>query len=153
MDGPPGDLLTPGVLPKIRSQAVETCGAPSYPVYTERPTTSGRNQFCAHQHLESVVTTEYERGYAEGYAAREAEFEGLERVADHWYFRALNPNAKTPDQKMIESIIDGMEANEERRKRFAELDAEEQRRFDEARTLIAEGMEDIDVAKKVGLFV
>ena len=99
------------------------------------------------------MTTDYERGYAEGYAARQAEVDGLERVADYWYFRALNPSAKTPEQKIVESIIDGIEVNEDRRKRFAELDAEEQRKFDEARTLIAEGMEDIDVAKKVGLFV
>lgn len=99
------------------------------------------------------MTSDYERGYAEGYAARESEFRGLERVADYWYARALNPSLKTPEQKVVESIIDGMEVNEERRKRFAELDAEEQQRFDDARALIAEGMSNIDVAKKVGLFV
>lgn len=99
------------------------------------------------------VVNDYERGYAEGYAAREAEFEGLQRVADYWYFRALNPSAKPPEQKMIDSIIDGMEANEARAKRYAELDAEEQERFQQARALIAEGYSNIAVAVKVGLFL
>lgn len=99
------------------------------------------------------VTGEYERGYADGYAAREAEFEGLQRVADYWYFRALNPNAKSPERKMIDSIIDGMEANEERARRWAELDAAEQEAFQRARDLIAEGHSNVDVAMKVGLFL
>ena len=96
---------------------------------------------------------EYQRGYAAGYAAREAEFEGLQRVADYWYFRALNPNAKTSDQKMVESIIDGMEVNERWTRLRAELDAEEQARFQQARDLIAEGHSNVDVAVKVGLFL
>lgn len=98
------------------------------------------------------MSTDYERGYAEGYAVREAEFEGLERVADYWYFRALNPTAKSPEQKMVDSIIEGMEVNAERAKRFAELDAEEQAKFEEARSLLP-SMTDIEVAKKVGLLV
>ena len=99
------------------------------------------------------MSTEYDQGYEAGRASRDDEVEALQRVVDFWYFRANNPRSAWPEVKMINSIIDGQEANEEQRQRFAELDAEEKRRFDEARTLIAEGMEDIDVAKKVGLFV
>lgn len=103
--------------------------------------------------LPDTTSADYQRGYADGYAAREVEFEGLERVADYWYARALNPNLPSPEQKMVNSIIAGMEANEERARRYAALDAVEKELFDEARALIAEGMSDIDVAKKVGLFV
>jgi hypothetical protein len=99
------------------------------------------------------MTGEYDRGYADGYAAREAEFEGLQRVADYWYARALNPSAPSPEKKMVESIIDGMEANEDRRRKYAALDAAEKAMFDEARALLAEGLSDLDVAKKVGLFM
>jgi hypothetical protein len=99
------------------------------------------------------MTSDYDRGYADGYAAREAEFEGLQRVADYWYDRALNPSAPSPEKKMVDSIIAGMEANEERRKKYAALDAVEKELFDEARSLLAEGLSDIDVAKRVGLFV
>lgn len=95
----------------------------------------------------------YEHGYEAGRASRDHEVEALERAADYWYFRANNPRSEWPEVKMVNSIIDGMEANEERAKRFAELDAEEQQKFDAARALIAEGLADIDVAKKVGLFV
>jgi hypothetical protein len=99
------------------------------------------------------VTAEYDSGYAAGRASRDDEVDALQRLADFWYFRANNPRSEWPEVKMVNSIIDGQEANEERRKRWAELDAEEQRRFDEARALIAEGMDDVDVAVKVGLFV
>lgn len=97
--------------------------------------------------------TEYERGYAEGYAAREAEFEGLQRQADYWYFRAMNPGVKTADEQVVDSIIEGMEVNERRAKQWAALDAVEQELFAEARGLIAEGMDDMEVAAKVGLFI
>lgn len=97
--------------------------------------------------------TEYERGYADGYAARQAEFEGLERVADYWYTRALNPTAKSPEAMIVASIIDGIEVNERRAQARARLDAVEQELFAEARGLIAEGMDDVTVAMKVGLFV
>jgi len=97
--------------------------------------------------------TEYERGYAEGYAAREAEFAGLERQLDYWYFRAMNPGVKTADEKVVDSIIEGMEVNERRAKQWAALDAVEQELFAEARGLIAEGMDDMEVAAKVGLFI
>jgi hypothetical protein len=99
------------------------------------------------------MPSEYERGYAEGYAARESEFEGLQRVADYWYFRACNPGAKSADEKAVDSIIAGMEANEEWRRKREALDAAEHALFDEARGLIAEGLDDVTIATKVGLFV
>lgn len=99
------------------------------------------------------MSAEYDRGYADGYAAREAEFEGLQRQLDYWYFRACNPGAKTADQKMVESIIQGMEVNEERRKKWAALDAAEAEMFEEARALLAQGKSDIEVATEVGLFL
>lgn len=99
------------------------------------------------------MTDDYERGFAEGRASRDADIEALERVADFWYFRANNPRSEWPEVKMVNSIIDGKEANEERARRYAELDAEEQRKFQEARGLLAEGLSDIDVARKVGLLV
>lgn len=98
------------------------------------------------------MPSEYERGYAEGYAAREAEFEGLQRVADYWYFRACNPGSKTTAEKVVNSIIVGMEVNEEWRRKRDELDAVEQAMFAEARGLIAEGLDDMTIATKVGLF-
>lgn len=99
------------------------------------------------------MSAEYDSGYEAGRASRDDEVEALQRIADFWYFRANNPRSEWPEVKMINSIVDGMEANEERRKRFAELDAEEQRKFDEARALIAQGLGNIEVATKVGLFV
>jgi hypothetical protein len=104
-------------------------------------------------HKPCLVTSDYERGYAEGYAVREAEFEALSLLADHWYFRACNPTAKTADQKMIESIIEGMDVREERRKKREELDAAEARLFDQARELIANtDLSDVQIAVQVGLF-
>lgn len=108
---------------------------------------------CFDPHICPVIEGSYEQGYADGYAAREAEFEGLQRQLDYWYFRACNPGVKTADQKMIESIIQGMEVNEERRKKFAALDAAEAEMFEEARALLAQGKSDIEVATEVGLFL
>lgn len=99
------------------------------------------------------MSAEYDRGFADGAASRDVEFEALHRVADYWYFRACNPGVKTPDEKVVESIIDGIEVNERWRKKREDLDAAEEVLFEEARVLIAEGMDDIDVAKKVGLFL
>lgn len=99
------------------------------------------------------MTSDYALGYADGRASRDAEFAGLERVADYWYFRALNPNAPSPEGKIVDSIIAGMEANEARARRNAELDAIEQAKFAEARALIEQGEADVDVALKVGLFL
>lgn len=99
------------------------------------------------------MTADYERGFEAGQASMRAEVDAVQRIADYWYFRANNPRAKWPESVMVNSIIEGMEVNEERQRRFAELDAEEQRKFDDARSLIAEGLGDIDIAKKVGLFV
>jgi hypothetical protein len=99
------------------------------------------------------VTAEYDRGYAAGRASRDDEFEALQRVADYWYFRAQNPGAPSPEKVLVESIIDGMEVNEERRKKYAELDAAEQELFQRARDLIEIGVEDIEIAKEVGLFL
>lgn len=120
-------------------------------------------EFCVHLFLVpdpgfdhnicSLVTDEYNRGYADGYAAREIEFEGLQRQVDYWYLRALNPDVKTPEQKMVESIMDGIEVNEYRARRRAELDAADEERFAEARALIAAGEEDVAIAVKVGLFL
>lgn len=99
------------------------------------------------------MTAEFESGFEAGRASRDAEVEALQRVADFWYFRANNPGVKTADEKVVESIIDAMEVNERRRKIRDELDAVEAAMFDEARTLIAEGMDDSEVARKVGLFL
>lgn len=99
------------------------------------------------------MTSDYDEGFAAGVASRDAEFEALQHVADYWYFRACNPKAKTADQKIIESIIDGMEVREERRKKRAELDAVEEQMFNHARQLIGEtDMTDVQIAVKVGLF-
>jgi len=99
------------------------------------------------------MSDDYLAGYEAGRASRDAEFEGLQRVADYWYFKALNPGVKTYDEKMVDSIIAGMEANEQRRKQFEELDAREKELFQRARELIDDGMDDVDVAKQVGLFL
>jgi hypothetical protein len=99
------------------------------------------------------MSADYDRGYAAGRESRDAEFEALEAVADYWYFRANNPGVKTTEQKVIDSIIAGMEVREARMKRHAELDAIEQERFTEARELIAQGMDDVAVATTVGLFL
>lgn len=99
------------------------------------------------------MSAEYDAGFADGRASREAEFEGLQRVADYWYLRALNPGVKSPEEKIVDSIIDGMEVNERWEKTRADLDAVEAAMFDEARALIAEGYDDLDIAKKVGLFL
>jgi hypothetical protein len=99
------------------------------------------------------VSADYDAGFEAGCRSRDAEFDALHRVADFWYFRANNPGVKTPDEQVVESIIDGMEVNERRRKVREELDAVEAALFQEARVLIAEGMEDNDVARKVGLFL
>jgi hypothetical protein len=99
------------------------------------------------------VTGEYNRGYAAGRASRDAEFDALQRVADYWYLRACNPGMPSPEAKMVNNLIAGQEANEERARKYAELDAIEQAKFAEAEALIAEGYEDIDVATKVGLFL
>jgi hypothetical protein len=95
----------------------------------------------------------YQSGFEAGRASRDEEFEALERVADYWYFRANNPGLKTTEQKIIDSIISGMEANEERRKKYAELDEAERVLFQRARDLIEIGVSDVDVAREVGLFL
>ena len=95
----------------------------------------------------------YDTGFAAGRASRDEEFEGLQRIADYWYFRAVNPGVPSPEQKIVDSIIDGIEVNERREKVRAELDAVEAALFEEARVLMADGMDDIDIAKKVGLFL
>jgi hypothetical protein len=95
----------------------------------------------------------YDAGFAAGRASRDEEFEGLQRVADYWYRRALHPSEPSPEQKIVDSIIDGMEVNERRERVRAELDAVEAALFEEARVLMADGMDDIDIAKKVGLFL
>lgn len=96
---------------------------------------------------------DYARGYAEGYAAREQEMMGLEEVANYWYFRANNPGVKTADQKIIDSIIQGIEVREGRAKRFAELDAEEELMFNQARHLIkTTDLTDVQIAVRSGLF-
>jgi hypothetical protein len=100
-----------------------------------------------------VVSAEYDQGYADGIASRDPEVEALQRIADYWYFRANNPGIKTAEQKIVESIIDGIEVNERRRKVREELDAVEAALFDDARGLIAEGLDDATVARKVGLFL
>ena len=75
------------------------------------------------------------------------------RVADAWYFRANNPRKDWPEHKMVNSIIEGMEVNEERARTYAALDAVEQELFADARSLIAEGFTDLQVATRVGLFL
>ena len=123
-------------------------------------------RFCVHlfvvpdsgsdHYICSLVSADYDRGYADGYAARsvesKAEFEALHVVADYWYFRANNPGVKTADQIVVESIIDGMEVRERRARMRAEMDAADAAKFAEARALIAGGLDDVDIAVKVGLF-
>jgi hypothetical protein len=99
------------------------------------------------------VSAEYDRGYADGRASRDEEFEGLQRQCDYWYFRALNPAAPSPEAKMVNSIIDGMEVNERWAKKRAEMDAEEQERFERAKALIGDGLDDVAIATQVGLFL
>lgn len=99
------------------------------------------------------MSAEYDRGFADGAASRDAEIEALRRVADDWYFRANNPRSAWPERKLADSILAGMEANEERERKYAELDAAEQELFAKARVLLAEGKSDIEVATAVGLFV
>jgi hypothetical protein len=99
------------------------------------------------------MTDEYDRGFAAGRASRDEEFDALQRVVDFWYFRANNPRSEWPEVKMVNSLIDGMEANAERERVRAALDAAEEELFSEARDLIAKGMADIDIAKEVGLFL
>ena len=99
------------------------------------------------------MSIDYDAGFAAGRASRDEEFEGLQRVADYWYRRALDPSAPSPEQKIVDDIITGMEINEERRRARERLDAVEAELFDEARALIAEGQDDIAVATKVGLFL
>lgn len=99
------------------------------------------------------MSAEYDAGFAAGRASRDEEFEGLQRVADYWYFRACNPGARTMDQKLIETIIDGMEANEERKRKWSELDEIELMTFNQARDLIkTTDLTDLQIAVKVGLF-
>jgi hypothetical protein len=100
-----------------------------------------------------VSDDDYDAGFAAGQASRNPEIDALQRIADYWYFRANNPGVKTVEQTVVDSIIDGMEVNERRRKVREELDAVEAALFDEARALIAEGLDDVTVAVKVGLFV
>lgn len=96
---------------------------------------------------------EYDAGFEAGRASRDAEFEGLQRLADYWYFRACNPNAKTMDQRIIETIIDGMEVNEERKRKWHELDDIEQMSFNKARDLIrTTDQTDVQIAIACGLF-
>jgi hypothetical protein len=102
---------------------------------------------------DTTSSAEYESGFADGRASRDAEVEALNRIADYWYFRANNPGAKTPGEKVVDDIIAGMEVNEERRRTREALDAAEKELFQKARDLIAEGMEDLDVAATVGLFL
>jgi hypothetical protein len=99
------------------------------------------------------MSADYDAGFEAGKASRDAEFDALHRVADYWYFRACNPGVKTAEQKVVDSIIAGMEVNERWEKKRQQLDEAEQVLFDQARALIAEGMDDIDVASKVGLFL
>jgi hypothetical protein len=99
------------------------------------------------------MPSEYDRGYAAGLAARDHEVEGLRRVADYWYARACNPNAKTFEQKVIDSLITGMQENEERDRKRAELDAIDAAKFERARVLIGEGLDDVTIAMQVELFV
>jgi hypothetical protein len=95
----------------------------------------------------------YDAGFADGKASRDAEVEALNHVADYWYFRACNPGAKTADEQIIDSIIDGMEVRERWEKKRKELDAVEEQMFNQARELImTTGMTDIQIAVKVGLF-
>lgn len=93
----------------------------------------------------------YDRGFDDGVASRDAEVDALMRVADYWYFRAQNPGVKTADQRVVESIIDGMEINEERARRYAALDAAEQEMFARARARLNQGATAIEVATEVGL--
>jgi len=99
------------------------------------------------------MSAEYEAGFAAGHASRDEEFEALQRIADYWYARAVDPNGRSPEQKIVDDIITGMEINEERRRTRERLDAVEAAMFDEARELIDAGLNDIDIAKKVGLFL
>lgn len=98
------------------------------------------------------MSAEYDRGFAAGVASRDVEVAALERVADYWYFRALNPGAVSPEGKMVNTLIQGMQENEERNRKRAELDAADAAKFSEARRLIAEGLSDTEVAVKVELF-
>jgi len=100
-----------------------------------------------------MLGADYTLGYAAGAASRDAEVEALQRVADYWYFRACNPNAPSPESKIVDSLIRGQEENEERARKWAELDRIEQEKFSQADALIAEGWDDMDIAVKVGLFV
>lgn len=99
------------------------------------------------------MSSDYLAGYEAGRESRNVEVGALQRMVDYWYFRANNPRSAWPEVKMINSIIDGQEANEERERLYAELDAREQELFSRARALIAEGKEDLDIATEVGLFL
>jgi hypothetical protein len=111
------------------------------------PDSAADHYICSH------VSADYDAGFEAGKASRDAEFEALHHVADYWYFRALNPNAKTADQKIVESIIDGMEVREYRAKKRAELDAMEDQMLQSARGMVmTTDMTDIQIAMKVGLF-
>lgn len=101
----------------------------------------------------TATTSSSSAEFEAGRASRDEEVEALQRIADYWYARANNPGMKSPEQKIVDSIIDGMEVNERRRKIREELDAAEKELFQQARDLIAEGMDDVTVATTVGLFL
>lgn len=95
----------------------------------------------------------FELGRKVGYEDAQAQVDIAEMTADYWYFIANNPGAIAEEKRQHLSFVELWEVRAEQQRRRQQWDEDEQHRFDQARAMLNEGMDPVDVAAHLELFI
>jgi len=107
----------------------------------------------AHADCRRIFKFAFELGRKTGIADAQARIDIAEMQADRWYFIANNPGALAEEKRQATSFLELWEARAEGARRMKQWDDEEQLRFDQARAMLAEGVDPVEVAVHLELFL
>jgi hypothetical protein len=109
--------------------------------------------FDAQAECRRIFKLAFELGRKTGLEDAQTRIEIAEMQADLWYFVAHNPGALAEEKRLAASFTELWEARAETEQRLRRWDADEQLRFDQARAMLAEGMDPVEVAIHLELFL
>jgi hypothetical protein len=109
--------------------------------------------FDAQAECRRIFKLAFELGRKTGLADAQARIDTAEMQADLWYFIANNPGALAEEKRQATSYLELWEARAETDQRMRAWDADEQLRFDQARAMLTAGMDPVDVAVHLELYL
>jgi len=107
----------------------------------------------AHRRTRDIFKLGFDLGREAGTADAQARIDIAEMQADLWYFIANNPGALAEEKRQATSNLELWEARAEGARRMKQWDDEERLRFDQARAMLNEGVDPLEVATHLELYL